>query len=57
MKKNLLLGIALCTVFAVQAQVELPYSKYLNFSKQEFKENHFKYDDDAMLGLCASRMV
>ena len=47
MKKNLLLGIALCTVFAVQAQVELPYSKYLNFSEQEFKENHFKYDDDA----------
>ena len=47
MKKNLLLGIALCAVFAVQAQVELPYSKYLNFSKQEFKENHFKYDDDA----------
>lgn len=47
MKKNLLLGIALCTVFAVQAQVELPYSKYLNFSEQEFKENYFKYDDDA----------
>jgi hypothetical protein len=24
---------------------ELPYSKYLNFSRAEFKENHFKYHE------------
>lgn len=24
---------------------DLPYSKYLNFSKAEFKENHFKYHE------------
>jgi hypothetical protein len=24
---------------------ELPYSKYLGFDKQEFKANHFKYDE------------
>ena len=36
----------LCFAFAVQAQSEVPYSKYLNFSKSEFKENRFKYDGD-----------
>ena len=36
----------LCTVFAVQAQSDLPYSKYLDYSKKEFKENRFKYDDE-----------
>ena len=46
MRKLLLFGIALCTVLAVQAQIELPYSKYLEFNKKEFKENKFKYDDD-----------
>jgi hypothetical protein len=30
---------------AAHAQ-ELPYSKYLNFNKKEFKENRFKYDDE-----------
>lgn len=25
---------------------ELPYSKYFQFDKKEFKENHFKYDDE-----------
>ena len=45
MKKIVLFCLALCAVFAVHAQ-ELPYSKYLNFSKSEFKENRFKYDDD-----------
>jgi hypothetical protein len=30
---------------AVHAQ-EVPYSKYLQFSKKEFKDNHFKYDDE-----------
>ena len=45
MKKIVLFCLALCTVFAVYAQ-ELPYSKYLNFSKSEFKENRFKYDDE-----------
>jgi hypothetical protein len=32
-------------VLAAHAQ-ELPYSKYLNFNKKEFKENRFKYDDE-----------
>lgn len=45
MKKVLLLTLALCLVMVAHAQ-ELPYSKYLNFSKKEFKENHFKYDDE-----------
>lgn len=45
MKKIVLFCLALCAVFAIHAQ-ELPYSKYLNFSKSEFKENRFKYDDD-----------
>ena len=30
----------------VKSKKTLPYSKYLSFSKNEFKENHFKYDDD-----------
>lgn len=33
----------LCMALAVQAQ-ELPFSKYLEYSKKEFKENKFKYD-------------
>ena len=44
MKRLMLFCLALCAFFAVHAQ-EVPYSKYLNFSKSEFKENHFKYDD------------
>ena len=44
MKKVLLL-IFTCLVTLAHAQ-EVPYSKYLNFSKQEFKDNHFKYDDE-----------
>lgn len=46
MKKILSLLMLLCFAFAVQAQSEVPYSKYLNFSKSEFKENRFKYDGD-----------
>ena len=45
MKKVLLFIFSLCMVFAVHAQ-DVPYSKYLNFSKKEFKDNHFKYDDE-----------
>ena len=45
MKKIVLFCLALCAAFAVHAQ-ELPYSKYLNFSKSEFKENRFKYDEE-----------
>ena len=30
---------------AANAQ-DIPYSKYLSFSKKEFKENNFKYDVD-----------
>ena len=44
MKKVLLFCLALCVALTVQAQ-DVPYSKYLNFSKKEFKENNFKYDD------------
>ena len=45
MKQVLLLIFTVCVALAVQAQ-ELPYSKYLQFSKKEFKDNHFKYDDE-----------
>ena len=45
MKKVLLLIFTWCMILAVHAQ-EVPYSKYLNFSKKEFKDNHFKYDDE-----------
>ena len=37
--------MALCAAFVVHDQ-DLPYSKYLDYSKDEFKENHFKYDED-----------
>ena len=46
MKKTLSLLMLLCLAFAVQAQSKVPYSKYLNFSKSEFKENRFKYDNE-----------
>ena len=45
MKQVLLLIFTCCMALAVHAQ-EVPYSKYLQFSKKEFKENHFKYDDE-----------
>lgn len=44
MKKFLLFCLAVCAAASVNAQ-EVPYSKYLNFSKSEFKENGFKYQD------------
>ena len=43
MKKIVLFCLALCTLFSVQAQ-DFPYSKYLSFSKEEFKADRFKYD-------------
>ena len=45
MRKLMLFCFMLCAVFAVHAQ-DLPYSKYLNYSKSEFKENRFKYDEE-----------
>lgn len=45
MKKVLILILALCIGIVANAQ-KLPYSKYLNFSKKEFRENGFKYDDE-----------
>ena len=45
MKQVLLLIFTCCMALAVHAQ-EIPYSKYLQFSKKEFKDNHFKYDDE-----------
>lgn len=44
MKKILLMISMLAAAFTLNAQ-ELPYSKYLNFSKSDFKENHFKYHE------------
>ena len=45
MKQVLLLIFTCCVALAVHAQ-EVPYSKYLQFSKKEFKDNHFKYNDE-----------
>ena len=45
MKQVLLLIFTCCMALTVHAQ-EVPYSKYLQFDKKEFKENHFKYDDE-----------
>ena len=45
MRKIVLFFLALNIAFAIHAQ-KFPYSKYLNFSKSEFKENKFKYDDE-----------
>ena len=45
MKQVLLLIFTCCMALAVHAQ-EVPYSKFLQFSKKEFKDNHFKYDDE-----------
>lgn len=44
MKKNLLLIFALCMAVVANAQ-DFPYSKYLNFSRKEFRENGFKYNE------------
>ena len=45
MKQVLLLIFTCCVALAVHAQ-EVPYSQYLQFDKKEFKDNHFKYDDE-----------
>ena len=45
MKQVFLLIFTWCVAFGIHAQ-ELPYSKYLQFDKKEFKENHFKYDEE-----------
>lgn len=44
MKKILLLCMTIVMAVVVNAQ-ELPYSKYLNYSKSDFKESHFKYHE------------
>lgn len=44
MKKLLLFLLTFYAVASAHAQ-DLPYSKYLNFSKSDFKENHFKYHE------------
>ena len=44
MKKIMMFCFALFACVALQAQ-ELPYSKYLNFNNEQFKEYNFKYDD------------
>ena len=45
MKQVLLLIFTCCMALTVHAQ-EVPYSKYLQFDKKDFKDNHFKYDDE-----------
>jgi hypothetical protein len=45
MRKFILFCLTLCVTLVTQAQ-EAPYSKYLNFSKKEFKEMGFKYNED-----------
>ena len=45
MKQVLLLIFTCCMALTVHAQ-EVPSSKYLQFDKKEFKDNHFKYDDE-----------
>ena len=45
MKQVLLLIFTWCVALGIHAQ-ELPYSKYFQFAKKEFKEHHFKYDDE-----------
>ena len=44
MKRLLVLISVFCAAFMANAQ-ECPYSKYLNFSKGDFRENHFKYHE------------
>ena len=44
MKKIFILTLTFCVSIIACAQ-ELPYSKYFTFSKKEFKDNHFKYDN------------
>lgn len=44
MKKILFIFLILYGVSTLHAQ-ELPYSKYLNFTKDEFKDNHFKFNE------------
>lgn len=43
-RKSILFCLALCMAVLSNAQ-ELPYSKYLNFTRNEFKENNFKYNE------------
>ncbi len=45
MKRFVLFCLTLCATLVLHAQ-DVPYSKYLNFSSEEFKENHFKYDEE-----------
>ena len=45
MKNVLIVTITLFMALVANAQ-DLPYAKYLYFNKSEFKENHFKYNDE-----------
>ena len=56
MKKFLLLTLSLCMAIAANAQ-DIPYSKYLSFSKKEFKENNFKEWDYIELYITQSNMT
>ena len=43
MKKILLICLALCAAVSMNAQ-DLPYSKYLNYTKEDFQGSKFKYN-------------
>ena len=45
MKRTILVIMALCMAVLSNAQ-DLPYSKYLNYSKSDFRENNFKYHEN-----------
>ena len=44
MKRLFLLAVTAFVAIAASAQ-DLPYSKYINFDKKDFKEHHFKYNE------------
>ena len=44
MKRLALIMAAICAAIAVNGQT-VPYSKYLDYSRNEFKQSHFKYDN------------
>lgn len=44
MKRLALIMAAICAAIAVNGQT-VPYSKYLDYSRSEFKQSHFKYDN------------
>ena len=44
--RKIILLITVCSIAIAANAQDVPYSKYLNFNKKEFKDNHFKYDSE-----------